>query len=360
MPPDNPTTILAGGRVLAGAGLEPKIADVVIEQGVVRDVRSPCASPEEAAVIDCSGLTLMPGFIDAHVHIGFCDPAEVLLGGVTTVRDLAWPRDEIFTASEASRAVSFDGPEILAAGQMLTAPGGYPTTASWAPAGTGREVSSPSEGSVAVAEQAELGACVIKVALNPPAGPVLDETTLAAIVEAAHSSGLRVTGHVHGLGELRKAIDCGVDELAHMLLGSDEIPDDLNRAMVGASMVVVPTLSCRFDDLPIAIRNLARFLDQGGAVVYGTDLGNEGPRPGIDRREVEAMERAGMSPTDIVVSATAGAAAYLGLNDRGAIEPERRADMVVLDGDPASDLDALERIRLVVRGGSIRARGPNP
>jgi imidazolonepropionase-like amidohydrolase len=113
----------------------------------------------------------------------------------------------------------------------------------------------------------------------------------------------------------------------------------------------VPTLSCRFDDLDLAIKNLARWHGTGGRIVYGTDLGNEGPEPGIDRREVSAMQRAGMSPQQIIASATSGAAAYLGLADRGILEPDRVADVIGVKGDPLDDLAALQNIRLVMRRG---------
>src|SRR3712207_8677447 len=81
----------------------------------------------------------MPGFVDAHVHIGCADAGEVLRRGVTTVRDLGWPPERIFDVARASASPSFDGPLVLAAGPILTAPGGYPTPAAWAPRGTGRE-----------------------------------------------------------------------------------------------------------------------------------------------------------------------------------------------------------------------------
>jgi hypothetical protein len=98
---------------------------------------------------------------------------------------------------------------------------------------------------------------------------------------------------VFGLAELRKALATGVDELAHMLLSPEPLPDDVVDAMVDAGMTVVPTLSIFFDDAQdIAIANTRRFVEGGGRVVYGTDLGNAGPQPGIDAREISALMRA--------------------------------------------------------------------
>jgi imidazolonepropionase-like amidohydrolase len=348
----NEATILTGATVLAGDPPEPVRSELVVAGGRITSLEPDGGVTRSGArVIDCAGMTLLPGFIDTHVHIGFYPPPGVLRGGVTTVRDLACPPEEIFTLVDRSKEPGFDGPEILAAGQMLTAPGGYPMHAAWAPAGTGREVRSVDDADQAVAEQVDAGACVIKVALNPPVGPVLRKEILLRIVETAHRADLRVTAHVHGLAELHKALDCGIDELAHMLLGSEQIPSATIDAMVAGNMTIVPTLSCRFDDLDLAIKNLARWHGTGGRIVYGTDLGNEGPEPGIDRREVSAMQRAGMSPQQIVASATSGAAAYLGLADRGILEPGRVADVIGVKGDPLDDLAALQNIRLVMRRG---------
>jgi imidazolonepropionase-like amidohydrolase len=224
--------------------------------------------------------------------------------------------------------------------------------ASWAPPGTGRPVRSPDEATEAVVRTADEGADVIKVALNPAAGPTLDRETLEAIVDRAHELGLRVTGHVYGLAELDKALDAGMDELAHMLMSAERIPDKTIERMVGQGMTVVPTLSIRFGrDQEIAVDNVARFVSAGGRIVYGTDLGNEGPKPGIDRREIEAMQRTGMSGRDIIFSATVHAARYLKLESKGVLAPGMDADLVAVAGDPLSDIRSLTRVKLVWREG---------
>ena len=313
-------------------------------------------SPRSAreTFLDATLLTLMPGFIDAHVHIGFYDPAEVLQGGVTTVRDLAWPPAQIFPLAERSREPGFDGPLILAAGPMHTTPGGYPTRAAWAPSGTGRAVTGPDDAATAVSEAAAQGATVIKVALNPAVGPTLDLRTLSALIEAAHDAGLRTTGHVYGLEELEKALDAGLDELAHMLMSDEAIPDATMNRMVEQGMVVVPTLSVRSgSDLRCAIDNLERFRAAGGWVVYGTDLGNEGPRPGIDPREIAGMSDAGMDGRAVIQSATVDAAKWLGLEGQGILEAGRAADIVGVRGDPLANPTALSDVALVIREGRV-------
>jgi imidazolonepropionase-like amidohydrolase len=347
------TTIVSAGQALVGEDLRP-VDDALITIEDTRVVAIEAGS--EAPTVDASSLTVLPGFIDAHVHIGFYEPAEVVLGGVTTVRDLGWPPDEIFSLAQRSRAASFRGPTILAAGAMLTAPGGYPAHAAWAPAGTAREVAGPDEAQRAVAETAERGACVVKVALNPPAGPSFDRDTLSAIVDASHHRRLKVTGHVYGLEELDKALDCGMDELAHMLMSDEAVPPDTIARMVAAGMGVVPTLSCRFGrDRETAVDNLARFVEAGGEIIYGTDLGNEGPRPGIDPRELEGLQAAGLTSERVISSATTRAAGHLGLPTSGTLAEGMDADLIGVAGDPLEDVSHLTRVEMVFRKG-VRIR----
>ncbi len=339
---------IVGGTALIGRDLEPSSAALVIEGSTIAQITSDTDAP---TVIDATGHTVIPGFIDAHVHIAFADPRDVLRRGVTTVRDLAWPRDEIYPLARASLGNDFDGPLILTVGPMVTVEGGYPLTAGWAPPGTGLAVSSPDDARAAVATLASDGVAAIKVALNPPAGKVLDDTTLATIVSAAHDHDLRVTAHIHGLEELSKALAAGVDELAHMLMSPEELTTEVIDRLIQNDVTIVPTLSIfPRGDVEIAVANLGRFVAAGGRVIYGTDLGNAGPQPGIDELEVTRMEAAGMSVVDIVRSATVDAAAYLGLDAKGVIAPGMDADLVMIEGELEGAAD-LTRVRRVLRGG---------
>ncbi|MDP9066902.1 MAG: amidohydrolase family protein [Actinomycetota bacterium] len=344
---------IEGATALLGAELTPtKNVTIVVEGGTITQIGSNGRTdvPPGAHLVDATGVTVLPGFIDAHVHIGFYPPEQVLGNGVTTVRDLAWPPERIFPMVEASRQPDYNGPSIHAAGPMITVPGGYPLTAGWAPEGTGVGVTTADEARRAVDDTIEQGATVVKVALNPPAGPTLPRELLEAVVEAAHAHGSKVTAHIYGLDELQKAVDAGVDELAHMLMSREKIPDPLLSRMVNEDVAIVPTLSVRYGrDKRIATDNLRRFVEAGGRVVYGTDLGNAGPRPGIDPREVKAMAKAGMTPLDIIRSATVGSAAWLGLDDVGALVVGMNADIVGLRGDPTTDVGALTDVAFVVR-----------
>lgn len=349
---DQSATIVAR-RALVGPRLELLDHPVIrVEGGRIAAISSGPV-PDGIDVIDAGDATLLPGFIDAHVHIGFHPSEDILLGGVTTVRDTGAPPDEIFPLAERSH-YDLSIPLILAAGPMLTVPGGYPTQAEWAAPGTGRPVGSPDEARQVVRELEQSGAVVIKVALNPPVGPTLDGSTLGAIVDTAHQLGLSVTGHVYGTEQLDKALDAGVDELAHMLMGVEELPERTIERMVRAGMTVVPTLSIRSGrDAKVAAANLERFAAAGGRVIYGTDLGNAGPRPGIDRREIRGLSRAGFSALDIIGAATVDAAAHLGLEDRGSLEVGLAADIIAVAGDPSSKAKRLSEVVLVMREGSL-------
>lgn len=355
---DERALVLTAATALLGRDLTPVRDAVVIVRGrriETAGSRSAVSIPDGADVFETPGGTLIPGFIDSHVHIGFADPAEVLRRGVTTVRDLGWPSDRIYPAARRSRQEGSEGPLILMAGPMITVDRGYPLTASWAPPGTGIPVRSPTEARRVVATLADDGVDVIKVSLNPPAGRVLDAGMVDAIVREAHALGLRVTGHIHGLKELHKALDAGIDELAHMLMGGERIPDETIGRMVDGGVSVVPTLSIFSRGAArTAVEELDRFVAAGGNVVYGTDLGNAGPKPGIDDLEVGRMEEAGMTWSDIVRSATTGAAGWLGLDTKGALEPGMDADIVCLESEigRASDLTKVVR---VLREGRVAA-----
>ena len=197
----------------------------------VRDVQVLCRGARASTSVDPRAAVpamprswrpvgfLMPAGADRHVHIELSDPAVVLMRGVTAVRDLAWPAHRIFALADASETASFNGPLIRAAGPMLTAPGGYPMRAGWAPAGTGREVAGPQDATAAVAELASGGATAIKVSLNAEAGPTPDDAELMAICESARGVDLPVTAHAQGAGQVERALGAGVDELAHTPVG---------------------------------------------------------------------------------------------------------------------------------------------
>lgn len=348
---------LDGARPLAFAGVD--VFDgtsfqtgwtVVVQQGRILAAGTEPAPPGCRAVAG-EGRTLLPGFIDCHVHLGLLKPRWVLAGGITTARDLGWPAERIFALVGQLDQDPAAGPRLLAAGAMLTAPGGYPVGAGWGPEGTGREVASPGEAADAVRQLAGLGAAVIKVAQEPRSGPTMPEPVLAAVVAEAHQQGLAVTSHLGSLAQLDLALAVGVDELAHGLWSDEPIPSAMVARMVAAGMVVVPTL--HIAPSPDRMANLRRFLGAGGRVVYGTDMGNSGPPQGIDPMELELMMAAGMTVTEVLAAATSGAADHVGLRAKGRVVPGAVADLVLVAGDPRADLGVLREPAMVLREGAV-------
>ncbi|HET7929044.1 MAG TPA: amidohydrolase family protein [Actinomycetota bacterium] len=338
-----PLAWLAAGSLVSDAA-------VVCDGGRVTYAGPRSSAPHVEERIELEGF-LMPGVADRHVHVRLSDPGAVLLGGVTAVRDLGWVPDEIFALANASELPSFNGPLIRAAGPMLTARGGYPANASWAPAGLGRELAGTQDAAKAVDELAGMGAAAIKVALNADAGPTPSDAELTALVEAAHRRELPVTAHVQGSGQAARAVGAGVDELAHTPW-SERLSDELLAAAARTSRIVstldIHSFGEVTPDLKTACDNLARFRAAGGTVVYGTDLGNGSIPPGIHVREALLLhEIVRMTPEEVLVAMTAGPIAAGG-----------PADLVLLGQDPLIRLEAIGDLRLVVRAGRVVSGGP--
>jgi imidazolonepropionase-like amidohydrolase len=339
---EDPVVLLEGSRIVyAGTGPPPRgvVAD---DAGRSQSLSGTALAPQADQEIVLDGF-LMPGAVDRHVHVGLSSPQAIVRGGVTAARDLAWPADDIFSLAEASEGPSFDGPLIRAAGPMLTCPGGYPTRAEWAPSGTGREVRGADEAAAAARDLVERGAAILKVAVNADAGPTLSDDELLAICGAAHDAGTIVTAHVQGRGQAARTLGAGVDELAHCPW-SERLSDELIRAMA-RQVRIVSTLDIHSHgrdtpELRTATDNLRRFLESGGRVTYGTDLGNGPIPPGIHVGEAFHLYRSGLRPERVLEALTH--------RPLGHGEP---ADLVVLGGNPLENLAALGDVQLVVRGG---------
>jgi hypothetical protein len=231
----------------------------------------------------------LPAFTDSHVHLGLVDAAALRANGIGRVLDLGW--DPAIASGWRSAAVDIAGP-------LLAAPGGYPLTSGWAPPEATHEVADAAAASRAIEALVRLGARVAKITLNAEAGPVWEDALLAGVVARAHAVGLPVVAHAQGRGQAERALEAGVDVLAHTPW-SETLADPVLRRMAG-SMAWISTLDIHGwgaygDDFARAVGNLERFVAFGGTVHYGTDLGN-GPLPvGLNRRELLALQGAGLS-----------------------------------------------------------------
>ena len=287
-------------------------------------------------------------------------------GGVTTVRDLGAFGPYTY-AKFVTRNTLRANPKcarLFAVGSFINVKGGYPI-AHWG--GYAVTISSPEEARQAVNKLIDDGADVIKTAVESgyafgqSGWPLLSPEEAKALVDAAHERGKPVTAHVTSARDLERALDAGVDEIAHMVV--DKLSEQLISRMVEAGTRWVPTLELwqgvsRIYPVShgnMAIKNLALFVEAGGDVVLGTDYAgarNVNFDLGMPIHEIEWMREAGMTPLQIIVAATRNGARSCNMeSELGTLEKNKLADVLVVDGDPLVDVQALTNTRLILRDG---------
>ena len=304
-----------------------------------------------------ANATVIPGFVDLHIHVPD-DVALVLLsGGVTTVRDLGAPIAGLSSFASDSSAL-----RVLRAGPIFTAPGGYPIPEHglW-----GRDIAlqvdGRSEARTAVRRVARAGASVIKIAVERGDGsyPLLTVGEVRAIVDEAHARDLRVTAHVSAPDDTRLALAGGVDELAHMPCAW--AAPRLMREIARRRIPIVGTLSVEEHfRCPTWRANARAFVRAGGTLLYGSDVGRPGAPARINLDELGLMREAGMTPQAIIRAATSLAGRQTGIANLGSLVPGAPADLVGIRGNPFEDLQTLERPQLVVAAGVVLLDNGNP
>ncbi|BEL12217.1 amidohydrolase family protein [Actinoplanes sichuanensis] len=288
-----------GGRLRAGVALR------IAPDGLVKPVPAELAPGGD----DTRRLrgTLLPGLVDAHVHSALVDLDTVRAGGIAEVWDLGGVPATVAELAARAREAGSNLPRVRYAGPFLIAPGGYPSDRSWAPAGSWREIRSAEDAGSAVAESWAAGASLIKVTAHA-GGPQLPLPVLTALVTAAHAAELPVVVHAEGPGTVAAAFAAGADVLAHTPW--TERIDDMLLQGCAKSMRWISTLDIHGWGAPgdpareIAVDNLRRFVEHGGTVRYGTDLGN-GPLPtGVNVREIQLLQSAGLTPDEVLIAMT--------------------------------------------------------
>ncbi len=344
--------------------------------------------------INGAGLTLIPGLMDCHEHFAgdggpdntprnrsdtpegyalmvISNAKRALMSGVTSARDVGSPYGVTIRIAQETASGSVLGPRIVASGEWLS----FPNT-TWVP-GVGsrlsRRVETMEDLVIAIQEQVEMGAGLIKVGANGrhPNGEYygsLGPEVLDAAVRTAHSGGLKIAAHCIGFEASRQAVEAGIDSIEH----GTHLEDETVQLMAQKGTFLVPTLSTwdireRMDRSDGASRDqvndneerkenslssFKRALDAGVNIATGTDAGGSPVRHGFVAREIELMVQSGMSPKQALESSTRVAADLLGIADQtGIIEVGKRADMVLIDGDPLSDPSALRNVWAVFLGG---------
>jgi imidazolonepropionase-like amidohydrolase len=388
-------------------------AVVLIAGEKIAAVGSGLAIPPNARFIDLGDATLLPGLIDAHTHLlsemdgsnlslqdvemlrivatqstaerallGAKLGREDLEAGITTVRDVG--NSGVNGDVALRRAIErgwVQGPRMVTSTRALAAQGGQFGILTPAAQGLIEQeyvtVRGPESARQAVRQALYDGAGCIKVIVNgSPANVTLDE--MKAIVDEAHTAGVKVAAHAIGDKATRIAAEAGVDSIEHAYV----VPDDVLKMMVEKRIFLVPTDGTlkTFVDMSFGRRQpteseradrereyapyvkqeqerLKRAVKLGVPIAAGSDMYLS--MPGMTRGQAsllvyEAYAEAGMTPMQIIHAATRNAAELLGLPDRiGTLEPGKLADIIGVRGDPLQDIRALEHAKFVMKGGAV-------
>jgi len=382
---------------------------VVVQGNRIVSAGTNLAIPANAQVIDLGDATLLPGLIDAHVHLTeengdnfylqyfqnmMRQPAEQAIlattfarktidAGFTTVRNVGASDYIDVGLRNAINNGWTVGPRMLVAVHAIGATAGHgdsdPTPPSKGIPSLGPidgVCNGPAECRAAVRYQIKYGADVIKfmpsggvLSLSDPVdAPELSQDEMNAIVEESHHWGRKVAAHCHGDAAAKMAVIAGVDSIEH---GSFIKPDTLTQ-MRDKGIYLVPTLmagewlSERLDKFPPAIATKAKAavaarsemfrnaLKIGVKIAFGTDSAVS-PH-GLNAREFALMTGLGMTPANALRSATTAAADLLGVDDRGTLAAGKLADIIAVPGNPLDDIKVMERVAFVMKDGVVVKR----
>ena len=368
---------LTNVRVFNGQQLSESTT-VVIDGGIIGE------GVEGAYVIDGQGGILLPGLIDAHVHLqSEHDLRQMSEYGVTTALDMAtWPPAKL-NALRGRVGMT----DIRSPGLPATSPGSIHSLV--LPFSNDDLVYGPKDAAKFIADRISEGVDYIKVIADVP-GP--DQATLNALVTAAHEQKKLVVAHASYFTPFAMAQEAGVDVVTHA--PTDKALDrDAVAQMIAGNRVAVPTLTMMEIVIkPPGMGAIARLLlrpsllfalvkarrnnpnagnrkyeyaresvtsmyHAGVPILAGTDANMDSGSPfkvkhgDALHRELELLVDAGLSTVDALQAATSLPAKYFGLNDRGVIEVGKRADLVLISGDPLQDIRATRSIRRVWCGG---------
>jgi imidazolonepropionase-like amidohydrolase len=397
-------TVFAGGLVFDGTGGQPGPADVAIESERVAELGSGLDGDE---VVDVSGLTLLPGLFDTHVHVmfghvdiwrflqtpfsyRFYDAIRnldaTLAAGITTVRDAGGADLGVKQAVDDGIV---RGPRLQISLTMLSQTGGHGD--GWLPSGGAADlfvdypgmpsqiVDGVDEARRKIRELVRDGADVIKIAtsggvLSPrdsPDQPGFSFEEIEVMVAEARAAGLWVMSHAQAAIGIKNAVRAGVRSIEHGIYLDDEAialmlehdaylvptlvaPTGVLRAAEAGASIPENVLRKSAEVIEAHRDSFRRAVEAGVKIAMGTDSGVT-PH-GENLRELELMAACGMPAADVLVSTTRTAAELMGLADElGTIEPGKRADLVAVSGDPFDFADLHGRIEFVYQDGRLVA-----
>ena len=395
LPQQSPAFLIKDVRVFDGHRLLEHRSVLVQDGLIVRIGGAETTAPSGTTIIDGSGKTLLPGLIDAHVHLSEeldADLRQSASLGVTTVLDM-WNGGTRFERIKTIRATDPPGmADVRTAGLGASAPGGHPSQMGGPPFPT---ITDSADATAFVDARIAEGSDYIKIiyddlsSMRKPV-PMLSRSTLAGLIAAAHARGKLAVVHILSESQARDAVEAGADGLVH-LFNADSVTSGFAGLVERHHTFVIPTLTvlASMCGKPIgpglvadsllrpwirpalrpamgvnmaprdrtvscvgtydAIRQLVRLKVP---VLTGTDAPVPGQTYGASvHGELALLVDAGLSPAEALTAATAAPARAFRLTDRGRIEPGLRADLVLVDGDPTRDILATRRIVAVWKRG---------
>jgi imidazolonepropionase-like amidohydrolase len=400
---ENPIVIRAARLIDGRGGNVVSPAVIIVRGNRIESIGG--EAPAGAEAIDLGDMTLLPGLIDAHVHVllqGDITSADydeqlfkesmpyralrasraakiALDHGFTTLRDLE-TEGAMYTDVDVKRAINngiIPGPRMFVSTRAMSVTGGY------GPSGYSPEIIYPrgvqivdgvEDGRKAVREQIAHGADWIKVYADRSyfvqkdgtlsSIPTFTAEEMKAIVEEAHRLRHKVAAHAMARPGIENALNAGVDSIEHGIA----IPDDLLDVMLAKGVYLCPTLTVTeyvapgrggvWTKIPQFHRDsFQRALRKGVKIAFGTDAGGFAWEAINEAKEFEYETRFGMTPMQAIVSATRAAAELLGMSDQiGTIESGKLADIVAVPGNPLQDITAMQRVAFVMKDGVVIRR----
>jgi len=400
------TVVIRAARVIVDASEKPRgPSSIVVTDGRIVSVgAADAAVPAGARVIDLGNVTLMPGLIDAHVHltgnpgtplideasksdeygvaVGLHNALLTVRAGFTTVRDLGSARLTAFAVRDAIAQGLLPGPRVLASGPAISIVGGHGDVSGFRPdvnavLGQGNTCTGAEECAKRVREASQRGADVIKITATGGVlsqqgrglGQHFTDAEMRSIVDTAHGLGLKVAAHAHSARGVEAASKAGVDSVEHAAFGDEATM----RALVANKTWYVPTLMALQgiderlgkgiytptvekkvrETLTMRGKPLATAVKAGVRIAWGTDAGVFAH--GRNGEEgMQMVKYGGMTPKAVLIAGTTSSAELLGIADEtGTLTAGKIADIIAVDGDPLTDAAVLTRVRFVMAAGRV-------